>query len=78
MDHIKNPFSPGAGSPPPELVGRDAILQKVRILLGRVRQRRSEKSMIYSPAYGDMAFTVPLFDEFMLREMPEFKPKGEM
>jgi hypothetical protein len=46
MDHIKNPFSPGAGSPPPELVGRDAILQKVRILLGRVRQRRSEKSMM--------------------------------
>jgi hypothetical protein len=22
MDAIKNPFSPGAGSPPPELVGR--------------------------------------------------------
>jgi hypothetical protein len=24
-----------------------------------------------SPANGDMAFTVPLFDEFMLRAMPE-------
>jgi hypothetical protein len=23
MDPVKNPFSPGAGSPPPELVGRD-------------------------------------------------------
>ncbi len=23
MDPIKNPYSPGAGSPPPELVGRD-------------------------------------------------------
>ena len=27
--------------------------------------------MIYSPAHGDMAFTVPLFDEFMLRAMPD-------
>jgi hypothetical protein len=26
--------------------------------------------MIYSPAHGDMAFTVPLFDQFMLRAMP--------
>lgn len=23
MDRTQNPFSPGAGSPPPELVGRD-------------------------------------------------------
>ena len=29
--------------------------------------------MIYSPAYGDMAFTVPLFDEFMKRTIPKFK-----
>jgi hypothetical protein len=26
--------------------------------------------MIWSPAYGDTAFTVPLFDEFMKRIMP--------
>jgi hypothetical protein len=26
--------------------------------------------MIYSPAHGDMAFTVPLFDQFMLRAIP--------
>ena len=29
------------------------------------------KGMIYSPAHGDTAFTVPLFDEFMRRTMPE-------
>ncbi len=46
MDQINNPFSPGAGSPPPELVGRDAIIEKSKILLGRVRQKRSEKSML--------------------------------
>jgi len=26
--------------------------------------------MIYSPAHGDTAFTVPLFDEFLVRVMP--------
>jgi hypothetical protein len=46
MDPIKNPFAPGAGSPPPELVGRDPILDQARILLGRVRQKKSEKSML--------------------------------
>jgi hypothetical protein len=40
MDPIKNPFSPGAGSPSPELVGRDPILEQARILLGRVKQNR--------------------------------------
>jgi hypothetical protein len=30
--------------------------------------------MIYSPARGDLAFTVPLFDEFMVRAMPELRP----
>lgn len=29
------------------------------------------KGMIYSPAHGDTAFTVPLFDEFMRREMSD-------
>jgi hypothetical protein len=29
-----------------------------------------EKGMIYSPAHGDTAFTVPLFDEFVHRAMP--------
>ena len=43
MDPIKNPFSPGAGSPPPELVGREADLEQARILLGRVKLKRSEK-----------------------------------
>lgn len=32
------------------------------------------KGMIYSPAHGDTAFTVPLFDQFMLRTMPDWKP----
>jgi len=29
-----------------------------------------KKGMIYSPAHGDTAFTVPLFDQYMRRVMP--------
>jgi hypothetical protein len=52
VDPIKNPFSPGAGSPPPELVGRDPILEQARILLGRVKQKKSEKSMLLTGLRG--------------------------
>ncbi|MCE5328190.1 MAG: ATP-binding protein [Planctomycetaceae bacterium] len=52
MDRIKNPFSPGAGSPPPELVGRDCILEQARILLERVKQARSEKSILLTGLRG--------------------------
>lgn len=31
------------------------------------------KGMVYSPAHGDTDFTVPLFDDFMRRTMPEWK-----
>lgn len=52
MDPIKNPFSPGAGSPPPELVGRDPILELARILLGRIKQGRPEKSLLLTGLRG--------------------------
>ncbi len=52
MDKIKNPFSPGAGSPPPELAGRDDILESVRILLGRVKVKRPEKSLLLTGLRG--------------------------
>ena len=35
-----------------------------------LRSSLIKKGMIYSPAHGDTAFTVPMFDEFMLRTMP--------
>lgn len=46
MDKIKNPFSPGAGTPPPELAGRQHILDKARIMFERLRTGRSEKSFL--------------------------------
>ena len=36
-----------------------------------VRAKLIAKGMIYSPAHGILDFTVPLFDEFMRRTMPE-------
>ena len=38
--------------------------------LGPVRAQLIAKGMILSPSHGDTAFTVPLFDEFMVRIMP--------
>ncbi len=52
MEVIENPFSPGAGSPPPELVGREDILEQARVLFGRVKLGRSEKSMLLTGLRG--------------------------
>ena len=46
MDPIKNPYSPGAGTPPPELAGRKAILTKAHIMFERLKAGRSEKSFL--------------------------------
>jgi hypothetical protein len=46
MDRAKNPFSPGAGTPPPELAGRATILEDAMVALTRVKNGRAEKSMI--------------------------------
>jgi hypothetical protein len=52
MDPITNPFSPGAGSPPPELVGRGQILETGRVLFGRIRAKRPAKSMLLTGLRG--------------------------
>ena len=46
MDELRNPFSPGAGSPPPELAGRDWLLERARVMLGRIKAGRNEQSMM--------------------------------
>lgn len=52
------------------------IAARLGVRVESVAPRRSElisKGMIYSPAHGDTAFTVPLFDEFIRRAMPGAK-----
>ena len=46
MDPIGNPFTPGAGAPPPELAGRDELIERVRITLERARIGRPGKSVL--------------------------------
>lgn len=41
---------------------------------GPLRTGLARKGMIYSPEHGMTAFTVPMFDDFMRRAIPEFKP----
>lgn len=49
------------------------IASQLGVRVESVGPRRSgliAKGMIYSPAHGDTAFTVPLFDDFLTRVMP--------
>ena len=46
MDPVSNPYAPGAGTPPPELAGRDDLRELVRIAVERVRRGMPAKSVI--------------------------------
>lgn len=46
MDPRHNPYAPGAGTPPPELAGRDTLLESAAIALDRIRNGLSAKSML--------------------------------
>jgi hypothetical protein len=46
VDPVKNPFAPGAGTPPPELAGRDELREIIRIALERTRLGRPAKSIL--------------------------------
>ena len=46
MDPVLNPFAPGAGTPPPELAGRDELRETVRVAVERVRRGLPTKSVL--------------------------------
>ena len=46
MDRRRNPFAPGAGTPPPELAGRDELLERAAVALDRIRNGRAARSVI--------------------------------
>jgi len=52
----------------------DALGIKVQ-QAGPLRNGLIKKGMIWSPAHGQTAFTVPMFDAFMIRAIPEWKPE---
>ncbi|MBS0558817.1 MAG: ATP-binding protein [Proteobacteria bacterium] len=47
-------------------------LGKSVMLVGPRRAKLIAKGMVYSPAHGDTAFTVPMFDQFMVRAIPDW------
>ena len=46
MDPRKNPYAPGAGTPPPELAGRDDLIERAAIALDRIRAGRAARSLV--------------------------------
>jgi AAA ATPase domain len=47
MDPRTNPYAPGAGTPPPELAGRDQAIEQAAIALDRIRLGRPARSLIF-------------------------------
>ncbi len=46
MDPVRNPYAPGAGTPPPELAGRDELREQVRVSIERLRLGMPAKSLL--------------------------------
>jgi AAA ATPase domain len=52
VDELDNPFRPGAGAPPPALVGRDELVEKFRLTVGRAVRKRPGKSVMPIGLHG--------------------------
>lgn len=87
MDPVRNPFAPGAGSSPPELAGRDAIIEDATIALRRTMRGRHARSQMMLGLRGTgktvllNAIEQVAEDEGFLTsiiEAPEDKPLAEL
>ena len=47
MDPVRNPFAPGAGSRPPELAGRQAIIDDARVAIDRALLGKPSRSQMF-------------------------------
>jgi hypothetical protein len=71
-DYMRAMAELGAG---PHRSGDIAALLGVQVTtVGPLRSGLLKKGMIYSPQHGDTAFTVPMFDAFMKRSLPDWVP----
>jgi hypothetical protein len=52
MDPIRNPFGPGAGMPPPALVGRSELLDGFTVTLGRALAGRAVRGLLATGLRG--------------------------
>src|SRR5882724_527870 len=46
MDPRLNPYAPVAGTPPPELAGRNEVIERTAVALDRLRAGRAARSVI--------------------------------
>src|SRR3989344_7661197 len=46
MKQVDNPFSPGAGTQPPELTGRDSNLERAEVILSRIKTGKIDRSTL--------------------------------
>ncbi len=51
-DPVANPYAPGAGTPPPALVGRDAVIDAARTSLRRLKAARSTQHLLLTGLRG--------------------------
>lgn len=52
MDALTNPYTPGAGTKPPALTGRDEQLAHFELLMGRLERGKPERSMLITGLRG--------------------------
>jgi hypothetical protein len=87
MDPVRNPFAPGAGSRPPELAGRDAILGDAQVAIQRSLLGKPSRSQMLLGLRGvgktvllskieEMAESEGHLTSFI--EAPEGRPLGEL
>ena len=70
QDYLRAMASLGAG---PHRSGDIADMLGISVhSAGPLRSGLILKGMIWSPGHGQTAFTVPMFDAFMVRAMPEW------
>jgi len=46
MDPRTNPYAPGAGTPPPELAGRESLIERIDVALDRIQNGRATRSFV--------------------------------
>ena len=46
MDPEDNPFSPGAGAKPPALTGRDELIERANVAIGRLLKGRNQRGIV--------------------------------
>lgn len=54
-----------------------ALLKKKTTALGPTRDGLLKKALCYSPRWGEIDFTVPMFDDFMKRWIPDLRTLGD-